>query len=90
MFSLTPHDALYSLVLNSSLNGVVEQDAVASTTAFHINISVGVSLCCSEAVVAAFPCRAVVVASLACSLLWPTARDPHGTHLSISAVIYSC
>ncbi len=87
MFSLTPHDALYSLVLNSSLNGVIEQDVAAITAAFHIYILVGVSLYCSEAVIAAFPCRAVVVV---CSLRWPAACDPPGTHLSISAVlIYS-
>ena len=40
------------LVLNSSLIGVIEQDTVASTAAFHINILVGVSLHRSEAVVA--------------------------------------
>ena len=65
MFSLSPHDALYPLVLNSSLNGVIEQDAVASTAAFHINILVGVSLYRSEAVIA--------VAFLAAPLL-PAAR----------------
>ena len=86
MFSLSPHDALYPLVLNSSLNGVIELDVAAITAAFHIYILVGVSLYRSEAVVAAFPCRAVVVA---CSLLWPTFCDPYGTHLSISAVFYS-
>ncbi len=52
MYSLSPHDALYPLVLNSSLNGVIEQDTVASTAAFRTYILVSVSLCCSEAVVA--------------------------------------
>ena len=83
MLSLSPHNALYPLVLNSSLNGVIEQDVAAITAAFHINILVGVSLYRSEAVVAAFPCRAVVVG---CSLRWPTAALPPIPHLSQTSV----
>ena len=83
MFSLTPHDALYPLVLNSSLNCVIEQDVAAITAAFHIYILVGVSQYRSEAVVAAFPCRAVVVG---CSLRWPTAALPPIPHLSQTSV----
>ena len=54
MFSLSPHNALYPLVLNSSLNCVIEQDVAAITAAFRTYILVGESLYCSEAVVAAF------------------------------------
>ena len=65
VFSLTPHDDLYPLVLNSSLNGVIEQDVAAITAAFRTYILVGVNRYCSEAVVA--------VAFLAAPLL-PAAR----------------
>ena len=82
MLSLSPHDALYPLVLNSSLNGVIEQDVAAITAAFRSYILVGLSLYHSEAVIA-FPCRAVVVG---CSLRWPTAALPPIPHLSQTSV----
>ena len=67
MLSLSPHDALYPLVLNSSLNCVIEQDVAAITAAFHIYVLVGVSLYCSEAVVAVACLAAPLLSAARCA-----------------------